>query len=146
MTVKPLQSSDDERMMPVPVKLADYVGNLLIDGAVSEKEKQMRIEVLGMITVMERNLATLHPLAMVQGRIIWELRYPAKSLFLNGPRHHSAWGAIVRNYTKNGKFKKILAVEGGKGDLVLEVNKVTEQSIDSNRKSIEHTQTRGDRE
>ncbi len=135
--------AEKEIMRPVPVKLADYVHNLVIDASTSADEKQMRIEVLGMIVIMERNLAVIYPTAFSKGKIIWEIRYPRGSLFFNGPKHPSAWGAMVRNYTHNGKFKKILAIEGGKGDLVLDFKKITDDAVANQRKAHSAAQGEG---
>lgn len=130
------QKQDIKTMRPVPVKLQDYLNQLLIDQATTEKEKQMRIEILGMIGVMERNRACLHPLYFSQGRITWELKYPKGNLFFNGPKHPGAWGAMVRNYTLNKKFSRILGLEGQRDrELLIDAQKITDEAVQGQRKA-----------
>lgn len=130
---------DIKTMRPVPIKLQEYVQQLLIDGSTTEKEKQTKIEILGMITVMERNRACVHPKSFYQGRIMWEVKYPPGHVFQNGPKYPGAWGAMVRNYTLNKKFSKILGT-GGDGSLVLDVQKIMDKSVDIQRKAKDMAQ------
>ncbi len=133
----------DERlaMHPVPIKLETYVRQLDIsDPAITQEERQARTEVLGMVAIMERNLAAIFPIGFTQGRMIWEVRYPRKSLFLNGPRWKSAWGAIQQNYIKNDRFKKILAIEGGRGESAIRFDKIADESVAAQRKAAKESE------
>ncbi len=138
----PGQPGDEKLVMnPVPIKLETYVRQIgLEDAGITPEERQARTEVLGMVAIMERNLAVIFPLGFNAGRLIWEVRYPVKSLFKNGPRWNSAWGAIQQNYIRNDRFKKILAIEGGRGESALRFDKIADDSVAAQRKAAKESE------
>lgn len=122
-----------QKLMPVPIRLGNYMSSLLPRPGEDPKILLYKSEVGRMLGIYERHGAWMQPERYHSGTIIWSIQFPQGSKFFSGPEAPSALIAQELNYVKNRKFQGISMLDNGDGDGVMNMGKASKQMVDNQR-------------